>query len=51
MQSIFERCLEIRITVLEEGYSVGAELLASRDPGGACFDAAWQAVGGKGADF
>ncbi|MFJ7308270.1 hypothetical protein [Peribacillus frigoritolerans] len=28
-----------------------AEKLASRDPAGACFDEAWQAVGGKGADF
>ncbi|MBT2664984.1 hypothetical protein J7J00_05715 [Bacillus sp. ISL-4] len=28
-----------------------AELLASRDTTGACFDAAWQTVGGKGADF
>ncbi|MFS0668120.1 hypothetical protein AB1L12_09360 [Peribacillus frigoritolerans] len=26
-------------------------LPASRDPTGACFDAAWQTIGGKGADF
>ena len=26
-----------------------AEMLASRDPTGACFDGAWQTVGGKGA--
>ncbi|KOR77606.1 hypothetical protein AB9M93_04245 [Peribacillus frigoritolerans] len=26
-------------------------LPASRDPTDACFDAAWQTIGGKGADF
>ncbi|MFJ7937523.1 hypothetical protein ACIQYG_03180 [Peribacillus sp. NPDC096622] len=28
-----------------------AEKLAGRDTAGACFDAAWQTAGGKGADF
>jgi hypothetical protein len=36
---------------LEEICETPAELLASRDPTGACFDAAWQTVGGKGADL
>ncbi|UYY98077.1 hypothetical protein OJ967_22115 [Peribacillus frigoritolerans] len=36
---------------IEEICDTPAELLASRDPTGACFDAAWQTVGGKGADL
>ncbi len=29
----------------------GIAKLASRDPGDACVEEAWQTVGGKGADF
>ncbi|CAH0197992.1 hypothetical protein SRABI133_01849 [Peribacillus simplex] len=36
---------------IEEICDTPAELLASRDTTGACFDAAWQTVGEKGADF
>jgi len=36
---------------MEEICETPAELLASRDTAAACFDAAWQTVGGKGADF
>ncbi|MGG0410382.1 hypothetical protein [Peribacillus simplex] len=36
---------------IEEIGDTPAEKLTSRDPTGACFDVAWQTVGGKGADF
>ncbi len=36
---------------IEEICDTPAEVLASRDTTCACFDAAWQTVGGKGADF
>jgi hypothetical protein len=36
---------------IEEICDTPAELLASRDPSGACAEEAWQTVGGKGADF
>ncbi|MDQ7862018.1 hypothetical protein RCO48_16685 [Peribacillus frigoritolerans] len=36
---------------MEEICDTPAELLASRDPGGACAAEAWQTVGGKGEDF
>ncbi len=36
---------------IEEICETPAELLASRDPTDACVEEAWQAVGGKGADF
>ncbi|WP_347940375.1 hypothetical protein AAEY33_22370 [Peribacillus simplex] len=36
---------------IEEICDTPAELLASRDTTGACAEEAWQAVGGKGADF
>jgi len=36
---------------MEEICDTPAELLASRDTGGACAEEAWQTVGGKGADF
>ncbi|WP_459735082.1 hypothetical protein [Peribacillus sp. N1] len=36
---------------IEEICDTLAELLASRGTAAACFDAAWQTVGGKGADF
>ena len=36
---------------MEEICDTPAEILASRDSTVARFDAAWQAVGGKGADF
>jgi hypothetical protein len=36
---------------IEEICDTPAELLTSRDPTGACFDAAWQTVGGKGSVF
>ncbi|MED3910769.1 hypothetical protein P4597_16570 [Peribacillus simplex] len=36
---------------IEEICDTPAELLASRDPTGACAEEAWQTVGGKGADF
>ncbi|MFS0814110.1 hypothetical protein [Peribacillus phoenicis] len=36
---------------IEENCDTPAEKLASGDPGGTCFDADWQAVGGKGTDF
>ena len=36
---------------IEEICDTPAELLASRDTADACVEEAWQAVGGKGADF
>ena len=36
---------------IEEICDTPAEILASRDHTDACFDVAWQAVGGKGAYF
>ena len=36
---------------IEEICDTPAELLASRDPTGACAEEAWQTVGGKGADL
>ncbi|MDO7488400.1 hypothetical protein Q5O89_26675 [Peribacillus frigoritolerans] len=36
---------------IEEICDTPAEILARRDPIGACFEEAWQTVGGKGADF
>jgi len=36
---------------MKENCDTPAEKLASRDPTGARFDAAWQTVGGKGANF
>ncbi|WP_343929611.1 hypothetical protein [Peribacillus frigoritolerans] len=36
---------------MEEICDTPAEILSSRDPTGAYAEEAWQAVGGKGADF
>jgi len=36
---------------MEEICDTPAEILASRDPGDAWVEEAWQPVGGKGADF
>ncbi len=36
---------------MEEICDTPAELLAGRDPIGACAKEAWQAVGGKGTEF
>jgi len=36
---------------MEENCDTPAEILSSRDPAGAYAEEAWQAVGGKGANF
>ncbi|TVX79582.1 hypothetical protein FQP34_15475 [Peribacillus simplex] len=48
---IFTVLYEMKTQWIEEICDTPAELMASRDPAGACFDEAWRTVGGKKADF